>query len=131
MSNSGFILRFVDVVLILLFGFISISSIKPSEVNPPESSEAPSLPPSEQEEVFIGIHKNGVFSVEGGSIKLSSVGKLRSYLIDQKSKYKDIEFKVRLRASRTAPMRYLMRAAALCDEIGLHKSIEVEIDRSK
>ena len=41
MSRSGFIVRFVDVVLILLFGFISISSIRVTEVELPTSSETP------------------------------------------------------------------------------------------
>ena len=33
MRRSGFVVRFVDVVLILLFGFISISSIRVTEVD--------------------------------------------------------------------------------------------------
>jgi hypothetical protein len=34
--------------------------------------------------------------------------------------------KVRIRSSHKAPMRYLMRIAAVCDNLGLQKSIEVE-----
>ncbi|MGY8778739.1 MAG: hypothetical protein ACKVIN_11510 [Longimicrobiales bacterium] len=32
MGKSGFVVRFVDVVLILLFGFISISSVRATEL---------------------------------------------------------------------------------------------------
>jgi len=130
MSSSGFILRFVDVVLILLFGFISISSIKPSEINPPESTEAPSLPPSQEEEVFVGIRQNGTFAVEGGSKTITSVPALRSYLNSKRDRYEGVPMKVRLRASRVAPMRYLMQAAAICDDLGIQKSIEVEVANS-
>lgn len=127
MSNSGFILRFVDVVLILLFGFISISSIKPSEINPPESTEAPSLPPSLEEEVFVGVRKDGTFTVDGGAQTITSIAALRTYLSSKRAKYEGVPVKVRLRASRVAPMRYLIQAASICDDLGIHKSIEVEV----
>ena len=55
MRAKGFILRFVDVVLILLFGFISISNLQDTEVNLPESSETAPVAMDTEEVVFIGV----------------------------------------------------------------------------
>lgn len=130
MGQAGYILRFVDVVLILLFGFISISSIETTTIDPPESTEAPSLPPDQQRVLFVGIQPNGTFLVEEETQSLTSIPALRTYLVNQRSRYGGAALKVRLRASRVAPIRYLTQAAALCDELGLRKSIEVKINRS-
>ena len=35
--------------------------------------------------------------------------------------------KVRIRASRDAPMRYLVDAARVCDELGVAKALEVQM----
>jgi biopolymer transport protein ExbD len=131
MRQSGYILRFVDVVLILLFGFISISSIDRSMVDPPESAETPVLQPDREEVVFVSIQRNGTMLVEDEAQRLGSLRALQAYLQQKRQQYGDVPMKVRLRSSQTAPMRYLMDAASLCDQMGIRKSIEVKINRSR
>lgn len=131
MGQAGYILRFVDVVLILLFGFISIASIEPSVIEPPESSETPTMPPDQETIIYIGIQQDGTFLVEDESQVISSVPALRGFLEGKILQHGQRPLKVRLRSSRTAPIRYLMDAAALCDELGVRKSIEVKVNTSR
>lgn len=131
MGQAGYILRFVDVVLILLFGFISISSIEPSIIEPPESTETPVMPPDREAIIYVGIQYDGTFLVEDESRVIDSVPALRSFLLEKVQEVGDRPLKVRLRSSRVAPIRYLMDAAGLCDELGIRKSIEVKVNASR
>ena len=64
MKKSGFVVRFVDVVLILLFGFISISSVRSTAIELPESTETAAPPPEMEEVVFIAIRTDGTYLVD-------------------------------------------------------------------
>jgi len=130
MERPGYILRFVDVVLILLFGFISISSIESTDIELPESTETKILAPDREEVIFVGVQQDGSFLVEDETRTIPGLRGLQAYLLQKRDSYeKGVPIKVRIRCSKTAPMQYLMRAASLCDELGLRKSIEVKIDQ--
>lgn len=131
MSQTGYLLRFVDIVLILLFGFICISSIDPSPVDPPESSEAPKKEIERTQIVYVDITDTGRFIVEDGERSLGSLSDLQEYLQRRRQDVGNGSLKVRLRSSRTAPILYLMQAAKMCDEMGITKSMEVEVNRSR
>ena len=131
MGKTGYLLRFVDIVLILLFGFICISSIKPSTVNPPKSSETPYKNIDPNRIVFVSIQDDGTFLVEDESRSMSSPTQLREYLRQKRQAIGRTAMKARLRSSRSAPIYYLMQAAKICKQLGIRKSIEVEIDRSR
>jgi biopolymer transport protein ExbD len=131
MGESGYLLRFVDIVLILLFGFICISSIKPSTVTPPKSSEAPYKNIDPNQIVYVSIQDNGTFLVEDESRSISSTERLRAFLRQKRQSIGRSAMKARLRSSRSAPIYYLMQAAKICKQLGIRKSIEVEIDRSR
>lgn len=126
MGNAGYILRFVDIVLILLFGMISVSRIEPSDIKPPESTEAPDKSVVQERVLFVGIETNGTLHVGSDNRALASLSDLTGFLQNKINQYGRASLKVRIRSSHRAPMRYLMRTAALCDELGLRKSIEVE-----
>ena len=56
MGQGSMLLRLIDVVLILLFGFIAISEITfQSKVDLPKSNETPPSYPDKEEIIFIGI----------------------------------------------------------------------------
>ena len=130
MKDSGFIVRFVDVVLILLFGFITISNLQNSEVILPESTEAQPRPMEVDEVAFIGVLPDGTFLIEDETMLISSIGMLRTHLSETVAALPDGALKVRIRSSWDAPVQYALDVAALCDELGLETSIEVEVDVS-
>jgi biopolymer transport protein ExbD len=126
-GKSGFVVRFVDVVLILLFGFISISSVRTTEIALPESTETPAPPPEFEEVVFVGIRPDGTYLVADERVEVVGVRPLFSWLSGELERIGDDPVKVRIRASGTTPMRYLVDAARVCDELGVAKSLEVQM----
>lgn len=128
MRASGFIVRFVDVVLILLFGFISISNMQDSDVPLPESTETDPVPVDTEEILFVGVMDDGSFLIEDETMEVYSIDVLRDYLNRMKRRFNDAPIKVRIRSSRSAPVKHAFAVAALCDELGLNKSLEVELD---
>lgn len=127
MGKSGFVVRFVDVVLILLFGFISISSVRATEVELATSTETPAPPPELEEIVFVGIRQDGTYLLDDERLEVRGARELLVALAGQAEALGDVPLKVRIRASREAPMRYLVDAARVCDELGLPKALEVEM----
>jgi biopolymer transport protein ExbD len=126
-QKSGFIVRFVDVVLILLFGFISISSVRATEIELPESSETPAPLPEVEEVLFVGIRPDGTYLVDEERATITGAGNLLRYLAAEAELVGDRPLKVRIRASHDTPMRYLVDAARVCDELGLPKALEVQM----
>lgn len=126
MGQAGYILRFVDIVLILLFGMISVSRIDPSDIQPPESTETPDKPVVQERVLFVGVQTNGTLQVGEENRTLQSLPELTEFLREQIDQFGRASLKVRVRSSHRAPMQYLMQIAALCDEMGIRKSIEVE-----
>ncbi len=126
MGQAGYILRFVDIVLILLFGMISVSRIDPSDIQPPESTETPNKPIVRERVLFVGVQTNGTLQVGEENRTLHSLPELTGFLREKIDQFGRPSLKVRVRSSHRAPMQYLMQVAALCDEMGLRKSIEVE-----
>ncbi|MFK7848512.1 MAG: ExbD/TolR family protein [Rhodothermales bacterium] len=128
MSGSGFILRFVDVVLILLFGFISISNLQDTEVNLPESTETEPVAMDTEEVVFIGVLSDGNYLIEDETVLVSSIDLLREHLVASKRALGDVPLKVRIRSSKDATAQDAFAVAAICDELGLSKALEVELN---
>jgi biopolymer transport protein ExbD len=126
-GKSGFVVRFVDVVLILLFGFISISSVRATEIELPESTETPAPPPEFDEVLFVGIRPDGTYLVDDEGVELVGARSLLGWLAGELDRMGDVPVKVRIRASGTTPMRYLVDAARVCDELGVPKSLEVQM----
>ena len=127
MQKSGFVVRFVDVVLILLFGFISISSVRASEIDLPESTETPAPPPATEDVIFVGIRSDGTYLVDDERAEVRRARELLRFLDSELARVGDGPVKVRIRASRDTPMRYLVDAARVCDELGVDKALEVQM----
>jgi len=127
MQNSGFVVRFVDVVLILLFGFISISSVQATEIELAESTETPAPLPEVEQVVFVGIRPDGTYLVDEERREVRGPNALLQFIAAEVTRLGDSPVKVRIRASRDTPMRYLVDAARVCDQLGLPKALEVQM----
>ena len=127
MQKSGFVVRFVDVVLILLFGFISISSVRATEIELPESTETPPPAPESEEVLFVGIRPDGTYLVDEERQEIQGAANLLRFVASELEAVGDRPLKVRIRASHDTPMRYLIDAARVCDELGLPKALEVRM----
>jgi len=126
-QKSGFVVRFVDVVLILLFGFISISSVRATEIDLAESTETPAPAPDTEEVLFVGIRPDGTYLVDEERIELRGPNELLEYLDAQLGLLGDRPVSVRIRASHDSAMRFLVDAARVADELGLPKALEVRM----
>lgn len=120
-------MRLVDVVLILLFGFISISSTKGTRIDRLTSSETSLLPVETQETLYVGVTGEGDYLVENEQVSLAQPGDVQSYLIRQQARSDEQGIKVRIRASRRATARSVFLLAAMCDSLGIPKALEVEV----
>lgn len=127
MKRGRFLLRFVDVVLILLFGFIVISDIdEDSQIVLPSSYETERFQPGSEIVLFIGITSGGEFIDERENFLLPSDEALKSHIQQHKSRYGELA-KVRIRANYDTQAYYAIRAAEICDEVDIKKAIDVKI----
>ncbi|MDX1494599.1 MAG: biopolymer transporter ExbD [Longimicrobiales bacterium] len=127
MQKSGFVVRFVDVVLILLFGFISISSVRATEIELPESAETPPPAPVTEEVLFVGIRPDGTYLVDEERREVRGPRELLGFLSGEVARLGDRPVTVRIRASHDTPMRFLVDAARVTDQLGLPKALEVRM----
>lgn len=125
MRSAGFVVRFVDIVLILLFGFISISSIRETEIELPVSTETPPAPSELFEPLYVAIRSDGAYLVDEERQALRGGDELHGFLSQRLTSIRPADVKVYLRASYDAPMRYLIEAARICDALGVPKAFEV------
>jgi len=130
MKRSRFLLRFVDVVLILLFGFIVISDIdEDSQIVLPSSSETERMEAGAEIVLFIGITSDGEYIDERENFLLPNEQSLKSHIQQHKDRFGDLA-KVRIRANYDTQAHYAIRAAEICDEIEITKAIDVKITGS-
>ncbi len=129
MSQSGMLIRLIDVVLILLFGFISISELsEKSSIQLPVSSQTPPSPPDVEEVLFVAIAADGRYVLEQAQNRTLMPAELRRYLRAEKSRADraGTKLRVRVRSNWNTPIKYTMYIADLCDELGIRKGIEVQ-----
>jgi biopolymer transport protein ExbD len=126
-QKSGFAVRFVDVVLILLFGFISISSVRSTEIDLAQSTETPAPPAQTKEVIFVGIRPDGTYLVDGERSEVRGGRALLRFLASELERIGDRPVTVRIRASHNTPMGFLVDAARVCDELGVEKALEVRM----
>lgn len=127
MRQGSYLLRFVDVVLILLFGFIVISDIdEDSQIILPSSTETEQSEPELHDVIFIGITNEGLYFDERENISFATSNDLRDYIRRHKNRFGE-DAKVRIRANYNTEARHTIEAAKICDEIGIKKSIDVQL----
>jgi biopolymer transport protein ExbD len=128
MNQGGIVIRLIDVVLILLFGFISISEISSkSLVNLPKSSQTHYLLPDQENLLIIGITSDGQYLIENENELLSDFNSLKFYIVTKNTEniQNKIETRVRIRSNWDTPIKYTLALANLCDYLGIPKGIDV------
>ena len=134
MSKGGNILRLIDIVLILLFGFVSISEISNrSRIQLPKSTETPATPPDHEKILIVGVSPQGTYLVGNESSMLNTAQELHAYLLIEKQKalQKNAKLRVRVRPSWNTPIQHAMAVAAICDQLSLQKGLDVRRTKSK
>lgn len=123
--GSGGVLRLIDVVFIVLFGFISIAKINErSRIELPQSTETPPSNPDKEQVIFVGIDSEGNYLVDNETKLIDSAATLYQYLSDASNNGADI--RVRIRSNFDTPIKYLIAAADMCDQLNLPKGIDVQ-----
>lgn len=127
MRKGGYLLRFVDVVLILLFGFIAISDISEvSMIDLPQSTEMNPLRITADVVLYLSITADGDIIDEESKIILTSDQQIEQYILQHKQTYGDMA-KVRIRANYDTKASHAIKIAEICDLLEVKKSIEVEV----
>ena len=133
MNQGGIVIRLVDVVLILLFGFISISEISSkSIIHLPKSTQTEYSLPDKENLLIVGITPQGKFLVEDESQLLSDFQSLKNYILNknEKNQKNKIETRVRIRSNWNTPIKYTIAVANLCDELKIPKGMDVVLKNS-
>ncbi len=128
MGAGGTMIRLIDVVFILLFGFISISDVtEKTRIELPESTETPASSPDREQVCFVGIDGEGRFLVENESVVIRSAQGLLGYLQNKMAELdrQGEALRVRIRSNWDTPIKYTMAAADICDHLGIAKGIDV------
>lgn len=128
MGKSNLMIRLIDIVFILLFGFIAVSEINSAKsIAPPKSTEVTEDSPEGAHIVIVGIQKDGIFTIGRGDIVFTDLFKLQEYFtkVAYESRSNGKKVGVRIRASWDAPVEYSLAVAKICKRLGLPKGIDV------
>ena len=128
MRKSNLMIRMIDIVFILLFGFIAVSQIGSSiAVDPPKSTEASDGVPEGAQIIIIGVKSDGTYPVESGTLVLQNLRQVSAYLSQQVQKSKNLgkQLGVRIRADWDAPVENGLSVAKICRELGINKGLDV------
>jgi len=133
--KGSIITRLIDVVLILLFGFISISEIdRKSKVRLSETREIPITHVDSEQILVIGVVAPNIFVVEKGQdIVFNELPSLFRYIDMKKSdlEKRDKKLKVRIRSNWFLPIKHALDIAVYCEHIGVERGLDVRISSSK
>lgn len=117
-------LRLIDIVLILLFGFISISHVDRAwEVDLPQASFVPDLPPDFEDWVVVAVADDG-YVCGAERVRLPDAEALRAWLGLEAAAGAT---HVRLRADRDRESRSVAQVTQLCEELELDLALEIRL----
>jgi biopolymer transport protein ExbD len=130
MNQGGIVIRLIDIVLNLLFGFISISEISSrSVIHLPKSEQVTYSLPDKEALTIIGITAEGKFIVEDETEAITDFNELKNYLIakQEENEKNKIAMRVRIRSEWKAPIKYTLAVANLCDYLCIPKGMDVSL----
>ncbi len=125
---SSLIIRLIDVVLILLFGFIAISEIsKKSKIKLAESTSVPATAPDRESVVYIGVLPDGRYLIDDERRSVRSLNALAQYLRNERIRLnrKNSRMRVRVRSNHDAKIEYVFAAVRLCQNQNVPVGLEV------
>ncbi len=128
MGNSNLMIRMIDIVFILLFGFIAVSQISSAKsIEPPKSTEASGASPEGTHIIIVGVQKHGTYTIGSGDPVFKDLVSLRKYLTNETngSMAAGKKVGVRIRANWDSPIQSSLAVANICKRLGLPKGIDV------
>lgn len=139
MATRGFLIRFIDISLIVLFGFVMISDVETSsrvELDP--TTDAPEEDQSQAEErafLTVEIAVDGLFTVvdtragEVLSAGLTTMEALTRELqrLEGLHRRDDLKTVVLIRPHADSPVQFTVDVMDVCDRLSLLKSLQVDI----
>ena len=131
--KGGMIIRLIDVVLIILFGFIGISDIQVKRQIKLPGGEKKQQQAKERKDVmfWININKQGTYSLEVEErpvLRSARLPQLKKTLLKeiQPFKKKGKQIVVVINPDPGAKMQAMIDAYDLCEAAGIPKSINIE-----
>ena len=136
MSKGSVMLRLIDIVFLLLFGFLVISEIdKKSPINIPQSEALIERERDEQELLLIGITKDRRYYLESEFRYLPGIDSLKTLIKTRFYSFKKIdrEMKVKIRSEWNLPIVHTLRIAQFCQEDSIPVALDMQglIDKNK
>jgi biopolymer transport protein ExbD len=129
MSKGGIIIRLIDIVLNLLFGFMCISTMeRKSPVKLPQS-DAPIQSELQKEELLIiSINQEEQFLIESENRVIPDFEALKNLIRIRNESFRklDRKMKVRIRCYWNLPIRYTMRIANFCRSENIPVGMDVQ-----
>jgi biopolymer transport protein ExbD len=132
MSSGSTVIRYIDICMNLLFGFICFSELSHRDkIELATTVELKPAPPDAEMVVFVGVQSNGVYLLDGEKIRTPDPKVVEQYLLARKAELAQRKYKmrVRVRANYDTPVRFVMRAVDLCDRIDVARSVDVRIGK--
>ncbi|MEZ4698935.1 MAG: biopolymer transporter ExbD [Rhodothermales bacterium] len=140
MQRKGYIIRFIDIGLIILFGFLMISDLTViSQIQlPGVEKDAPVEPPAEDTRMIgVLIEETGLYQVrematdEPLYVNIEQMADLESLVgqlvRDQKDAGGDVE--IVIEPHPNAVMQRLVDVHDMCERLGVRKNINTQIGR--
>jgi len=128
MNKNKLMIRLIDIVFILLFGFIAVSQIESNTmIDPPKSVEAEAGTPNGARIIIIGVTKEGTYPVDGGEVVLKNSKELQYYLTKSvnQAEAEEIQLGIRICAAWDSPVEYGLAVAKICSDLGIPKGLDV------
>ncbi len=128
--GAGMIVRMIDIVMILLFGFICTAELSSqSKIELPVTVELPPSNPDAEIVVYVAVTREGNYLWADEKQGTADPAVLEGFLAAKKSELTRSRYKmrVRIRANQDTPVRFVMQAAAICDRIDVLKTVDVRI----
>ena len=128
MNRGTLMIRMIDIVFILLFGFVAVSQISRAEdIEPSKSTQAEKAAPDGVHVVVIGVRSDGSYSGEGGDVEFASLDAVRTYIESRQKQvaHEQKKLGVRIRANWDAPALQALRVAKLCKTLQVPKGLDV------
>ncbi len=118
--------RLIDIVLIVLFGFISISTLDSQRKIPlPKSEEVKISLPDTLLVVNLTLGNDDDIYIDTETISVT-LSDAKLYLQDQMDRLGD-KVKVKIRAPRYCPFGSVRKVVYMCDELEVPRSVMVEV----
>ncbi len=134
MSKGSLIVRLIDIVLLLLFGFLAISQIeKKSPAKLPQSITTMKTQPDKEEILILAIYRDKVrkklnYYVEGENLHLPSLKSVEDKIRSRKESLQKFnrELKVRIRSNWDLPIKYTMKIVKYCQSNNIKVGLDIQ-----